>query len=119
MFPSGCPWPFWSFAVSLQLTIGHFSQGTTLSPSPSLALITLSAFACVKGVGNVVTGPVSSALLTTEIHRDEYGLGRFKNIILYSGLCMLAGAAVMVGWWLWTKVVKWVERREESCGCVR
>ncbi|KAI4248541.1 MAG: hypothetical protein L6R40_001103 [Gallowayella cf. fulva] len=111
---------FWAEErIPVEILLFVSPLGTTLSPSPSLALITLSAFACVKGVGNVVTGPVSSALLTTEIHRDEYGLGRFKNIILYSGLCMLAGAAVMVGWWLWTKVVKWVERREESCGCVR
>ncbi|KAL8863552.1 MAG: hypothetical protein Q9178_000233 [Gyalolechia marmorata] len=60
-------------------------MGTTLSPSPSVALITFSAFACQKGVGNIVTGPISSILLTSDVNTEEYGIGRFKDIILYSG----------------------------------
>ncbi|KAI4275516.1 MAG: hypothetical protein LQ337_003159 [Flavoplaca oasis] len=78
-------------------------MGTALSSSPSFALVAFSAFACVKGIGSVATGPVSSALLTTDVRVKEYGIRRFKNIILYSGLCMLASAAVMVVWYLWEK----------------
>ncbi|KAL8806844.1 MAG: hypothetical protein Q9182_001104 [Xanthomendoza sp. 2 TL-2023] len=97
-------------------------MGTTLSPSPSLALITLSAFACERGVGNVATGPISAALLTADVEPAEYGIGRFKNIVLYSGACMLASAAVMVGWGVWRKGVRWVGRMgevEEKGGGVR
>ncbi|KAL8728858.1 MAG: hypothetical protein Q9166_005098 [cf. Caloplaca sp. 2 TL-2023] len=94
-------------------------MGTTLSTSPSVALITLSAFACEKGVGSVVTGPISSALLTIEVSTNEYGLGRFKNIVLYSGICMMASAAIMLGWYLGRRTVRWVERKGKLCGCSR
>ncbi|KAI4177177.1 MAG: hypothetical protein LQ343_000659 [Gyalolechia ehrenbergii] len=53
-------------------------MATTLSPNPTLALTTFSYFACMKGIGNVVTGPVSSVLLSAEVSRDEYGIGKFK-----------------------------------------
>ncbi|KAL8772968.1 MAG: hypothetical protein Q9209_001988 [Squamulea sp. 1 TL-2023] len=86
-------------------------MGTTLSPSPSLALVTFSAFACERGVGSVATGPISSALLTGDVNPAEYGIGRFKNIILYSGMCMLASAAVMVVWYVWRRIAKWIERK--------
>ncbi|KAL8790294.1 MAG: hypothetical protein Q9213_000646 [Squamulea squamosa] len=45
--------------------------GTTLSPSPSLALITLSAFACEKGVGSVVTGPCGGDVGVVFMEKDH------------------------------------------------
>ncbi|KAL8996585.1 MAG: hypothetical protein Q9169_003924 [Polycauliona sp. 2 TL-2023] len=81
-------------------------MGTALSPSPSLALVTFSAFACEKGIGSVVTGPVSSVLLSADIDTEQYGIGKFRNIILYSGVCMMASAAVMLVWYLWRRIVR-------------
>ncbi|KAI4285598.1 MAG: hypothetical protein L6R38_000500 [Xanthoria sp. 2 TBL-2021] len=111
-----------AFAMVYGIFAGGFvvlwaRMGTALSPSPSLALITFSAFACERGVGSVATGPISSALLTAEVNTEEYGIGRFKNIILYAGMCMLASAAVMVVWYPWRRITRWVGRKGEFCGC--
>ncbi|KAL8846892.1 MAG: hypothetical protein Q9221_008058, partial [Calogaya cf. arnoldii] len=78
-----------AFAIIYSIFGGGFvvlwaRMGTALSPSPALALITFSAFACGRGVGSMATGPISSALLRADVNIGEYGIGRFRNIILYS-----------------------------------
>ncbi|KAL8772378.1 MAG: hypothetical protein Q9194_004616, partial [Teloschistes cf. exilis] len=88
-------------------------MSTTLSPNPALALPALSTFACMKGVGNLLTGPVSAALLTPDVRTNVYGIGRYENIIVYSGACMMASAMVMVVWYVFGKVGKRLERKGE------
>ncbi|KAL8755343.1 MAG: hypothetical protein Q9184_004827 [Pyrenodesmia sp. 2 TL-2023] len=92
------------------------TQASTLSTSPTLALTTFSYFACMKGIGNVVTGPISSALisLSPDVGHDVYATGRFKGIVAYSCACMLASAAVMVVWWVGKRVRECVGRRDGS-----
>ncbi|KAL8706945.1 MAG: hypothetical protein Q9201_000106 [Fulgogasparrea decipioides] len=92
-------------------------MGTTLSPNPALALATLSIFACLKGIGNVVTGPVSSALVNPDVALGEYGIGRFSGIVMYSGACMMASAAVMVVWCAGRQLVRACKKKGEFCGC--
>ncbi|KAL9596045.1 MAG: hypothetical protein Q9219_006061 [cf. Caloplaca sp. 3 TL-2023] len=96
-------------------------QSTTLSSSDSaLTLTTFSYFACMKGIGNVVTGPISSALLSPHVVHDGYGIGKFKGIVVFSGAVMMASAAVMVVWGVGKGLVGWCVRRrmgEEGCGC--
>ncbi|KAL8722563.1 MAG: hypothetical protein Q9225_000958 [Loekoesia sp. 1 TL-2023] len=92
-------------------------MSTTLNENPALALTTFSYFACMKGIGNVVTGPISSALLSSQISRDEYGIGKFKGIVAFSGAAMLGSAAVMVFWGIGKRVIRCMRRKGEFCGC--
>lgn len=65
--------------------------GTLLSEDPQ-SVYSLMAFG--KGVGSMLTGPVSAKLLTRAVGRG-YGLGRFEPLILCSGaflLCSSIGA---------------------------
>ncbi|KAL8667197.1 MAG: hypothetical protein Q9202_000769 [Teloschistes flavicans] len=112
--------------IAFDIIFGFFGGGfvvlwarmsTTLSPNPALALPAFSAFACMRGVGNLLTGPVSAVLLTTDVKMTVYGIGRYENIIAYSGACMMASAAVMVVWSVFRKVGKRLERNGEFCGC--
>ncbi|KAL8826639.1 MAG: hypothetical protein Q9170_007327 [Blastenia crenularia] len=111
-----------AFALLYGLSAGGFvvlwaRMSTTLSPKPALALTTFSYFACMKGIGNVVTGPISAALLSPQVSHDEYGIGRFKGIVLFSGAVMMGCAMVMVLWVVGKRVVMCVSRKGEFCGC--
>ncbi|KAL8947143.1 MAG: hypothetical protein Q9222_006547 [Ikaeria aurantiellina] len=90
---------------------------TTISESPSLALTIFAYFPCVRGVGNVIIGPVSSAIFSPNISVDEYAIGGFRGIVLYSGICMLASATTMVIWWTASGLVRCMRRKGEFCGC--
>ncbi|KAI4290399.1 MAG: hypothetical protein L6R35_000332 [Caloplaca aegaea] len=116
-----------AFAALYGISAGGFAvlwarMSTTLSSSPSLALTTFSYFALTKGIGNVLTGPIGSALISRSPHadRDVYADGKFEGIVLYSGACMLASAAVMVAWGAGRKMVGVVRRgkgEEGKEGC--
>lgn len=95
------------------------AQSSTLSPSPAMALTTFSYFALMKGIGNVVTGPISSALisLSPAIHRDAYANGKFKGLVVFSGACMMASAAVMVVWYVGKVVAGRLRRKGQFCEC--
>lgn len=74
-------------------------MGMEVSDEPTGALVTFGIFAFLKGVGNVITGPISAALVGREVvvrGADGYGLGRYRWIVSYSGTCMAVCAGTMV-----------------------
>lgn len=99
----------WGLAHSLELLVlfatafGWFAGayivfwprfGTMLSEDPQ-PVYSLMAFG--KGVGNVVTGPISASLLTRTV-TSGYGLGRFESLIIFVGSLMAASSLGIVGW---------------------
>lgn len=88
-----------SFAVltTFSIVYGCFSGGyvvswpkfgSLLSEDPQ-SVYSLMAFG--KGIGSIVTGPVSAKLLTRTTGAG-YGLGKFEPLILYSGAFMLCSS---------------------------
>lgn len=67
-----------------------------LSDDPTVALMAFGAFAFLKGVGNVITGPISAELIRPQTLVWEYAAGKYKWIVSYSGLCMFVCSASMV-----------------------
>lgn len=67
-----------------------------LSDDPTVALIAFGIFAFLKGVGNVITGPISAALIRPQILIWEYAIGKYTWIVFYSGLCMFVCSTSMV-----------------------
>lgn len=59
-----------------------------LSDDPMAVQTIYSMLAFEKGVGNLCSGPISSALIMTGVHHSEYGLARFEGILLFTGICM-------------------------------
>jgi MFS family permease len=99
----------WGFARSLEtllvfsLMYGWFGGayivfwpkfGTMLSDDPQ-TVYSLMAFG--KGVGNLVTGPIATSLLTRPLS-SGYGLGKFEPLIVFLGSMMVCSSLGIFGW---------------------
>ena len=74
-------------------------MGTYLNADdPTVALTTFGVFAFLKGVGNVLAGPISSVLITQATTMEQYAIGRYEGIVIYTGICMFASSLAMVVW---------------------
>ena len=104
-------WTLWGLArtltplVGFSLLYGFFGggyvvlwakMGLELSDDPKVALTLFGCFNFLKGVGNMLTGPISGVLMTQEVSLIKYGLGRYENIVLYCGSCMSSCAFIMI-----------------------
>ena len=67
-----------------------------LSDDPTVALMAFGTFAFLKGVGNVITGPISAELIRPQTLTWEYAVGKYMWIVSYSGVCMFACSIIMV-----------------------
>lgn len=99
----------WGFASSLPMLLafsviyGWFAGGFVilwpkfggiLSEDPG-AVYSMMAFG--KGIGNILTGPISAPLMRGPVHLG-YGLNRFEPLILYLGSMMLVSSLGIFGW---------------------
>ena len=78
------------------------------------ALATYSLFSFEKGVGNVLAGPVSAALLRGGVGRGNLGAGyggRFGGIIAFTGACMVVSSGIAGARGLRKVVCGWRARR--------
>ena len=104
----------WGLARSLGVLVvfsfvyGFFGSGyvamwarmsSAVSNEPTAALATFSLFCFGKGVGNVVAGPISAGLIRPMTQLDSYGVLKYKEIILFTGSCMLGSTVSVVAWW--------------------
>ncbi|PSN73365.1 monocarboxylate transporter [Corynespora cassiicola Philippines] len=105
---SGVTFFLWGFAHSLVTLIifaflyGLFAGGfvvfwpkfgTTLSEDPQ-AVFSLMAFG--RGIGNVVTGPIASALVGGKVS-SGYALGRFLPLVIFLGTMMFGSSLGILG----------------------
>lgn len=70
-------------------------MGTAISTEPTAAFAIFGIFCLGKGIGNVLAGPISGALLATSADADRYGAKKYEAIVLFSGTCMLISAAII------------------------
>ncbi|KAL0932837.1 MFS monocarboxylate [Colletotrichum truncatum] len=70
--------------------------GSVLSEDPGPVY---SFMALGKGIGNILTGPITTSLMTGPV-RSGYGQGRFEPLIVYLGSMMLASSMGILGWTL-------------------
>ena len=72
--------------------------GTLLCESKAQEIYGILAFE--KGIGNVLSGPISSTSIHHVAQHYDYALGKYQGIVVFVGLCMaisavLAGAALL------------------------
>lgn len=98
----------WGVAQSLPLLIvfallyGFFGAGytamwgrmvTAVSEEPSQHQAMFCLFNFGKGIGNVMAGPISAALLKWSANTHAgYGHGMYKTIVVFTGVCLLLSA---------------------------
>lgn len=97
----------WGLAKSLPLLIiysliyGFFAygfgtmrvaMGRAVSEQPSALVATYSMLVFLQGIGNVLVGPITSALIIDEVDVSKYAAEQYKTIVLFVGATsMLAG----------------------------
>ncbi|KAK2052447.1 major facilitator superfamily transporter [Colletotrichum caudatum] len=99
--------PLLSFSLLFGLATGGFpclwtKFGSALSQDPGHVY---SFMAFGKGLGNILSGPISTALVGGSSEAD-YGLGRFAPLILYTGSMMLGSSLGVLGFPLMRKANK-------------
>ena len=112
---SAAVFTLWGFAHSLAILIifsivyGFFAAAyaalwgrmcTEVSDNNSGALASYSVFSFEKGIGNVLSGPISGALISQTTILGSYGILRYENLILFTGGCMLLSSLTMVAWYV-------------------
>lgn len=74
-------------------------MGIKLSEQPSTGITTYAIFCFLRGIGNVLTGPISGGLISAEFDRKAYGIGRYRNVVCFTGASMVL-SSLCIGIWL-------------------
>lgn len=71
---------------------------SSVSEEPSASQAIFGLFCFGKGIGNVLTGPMSAGLLAHG-RSSGYGGGMYKVVVVFTGVCMLSSAGTLgLGW---------------------
>jgi uncharacterized protein YjeT (DUF2065 family) len=66
---------------------------TAISEEPSASQAMFGLFCAGKGVGNILTGPISAGLLRWSEYSAGYGHGVYQAIVIFTGVCLIFSAA--------------------------
>lgn len=75
-------------------------MGTAITKEPTSALAVFSLFCFGQGVGNVMAGPISIGLVKRGEMEKGYGNGMFRDVVVYTGVCMAVSALCVGSWYL-------------------
>jgi hypothetical protein len=98
--------------IAFSLIYGFFAFGfvairprmsMAVSENPSASLAIFSILVATQGVGNVVSGPISSGLLLSDVESRSYGASRYKPVIIFTGSCMILSALYTCSSYLWSR----------------
>lgn len=59
------------------------AMGRAVSPEPSALLATFSTFVFLQGIGSVLVGPITAALMKGGIDLESYGLSLYKPTVVF------------------------------------
>jgi MFS family permease len=99
--------------IAFSLIYGFFAFGfvairprmsMAVSENPSAGLAIFSILVATQGVGNVVSGPISSGLLLSEVEPGSYGASRYKSVVIFTGSCMMLSALSICLSYLWPSI---------------
>ncbi|TDZ14641.1 Aspyridones efflux protein apdF [Colletotrichum orbiculare MAFF 240422] len=94
-----------SLLIIFALVYGFFAAGytamwarmtTAVSNDSTAVPMIFSLFNFGKGVGNVLSGPISANLLFSMTSAESYGLFKYKGVVVFTGSCM-AFSTVAIG----------------------
>ena len=75
-------------------------MGTAVSEEQTGALATFGILVSCQGVGNVLAGPISAALLHGGVRRDRYAAMKYRPMVVFTGICMLLSALSIGAWYV-------------------
>jgi MFS family permease len=65
---------------------------TAISDEPSASQAMFGLFCFGKGVGNILTGPISAGLLKWSQSSTGYGYGVYQAVVIFTGVCLVLSA---------------------------
>jgi MFS family permease len=65
---------------------------TAVSDEPSASQAMFGLFCFGKGVGNILTGPISAGLLGSSRSSTGYGHGMYQAVVIFTGVCLILSA---------------------------
>ena len=119
----------WGLARSLvvlvifSLVYGFFAAGysamwarmaSAVSDEPSASMAMFGFFNFGKGVGNVITGPISACLLSRVIIVENYAIFKYRSLMIFSTACLLCSALCIGAWYAKGKRTSSTARRRQG-----
>jgi MFS family permease len=65
---------------------------TAISEEPSASQAIFGLLCAGKGIGNILTGPVSAGLLSASQSSTGYGHGAYRAVVIFTGVCLIMSA---------------------------
>ncbi|CAI6336708.1 unnamed protein product [Periconia digitata] len=65
---------------------------TAVSEEPSASQAMFGLFCAGKGIGNILTSPISAGLLRWSTQSSGYASGTYRAIVIFSGVCLFLSA---------------------------
>ncbi|KAL2066173.1 hypothetical protein VTL71DRAFT_2244 [Oculimacula yallundae] len=93
------------FALLFGFTAGSFEAlfprfATALTEDPDAELTFFGFFEFQRGLGMVLAGPVSAALVGGHVNVEGYGVEMYRGIVIFVGVCLVVCSFSGVGWFV-------------------
>ncbi|TPX08820.1 uncharacterized protein E0L32_009760 [Thyridium curvatum] len=107
-----------AFLAAFSLVYGFFgfgfgtmrvAMGRAVSDDPATVFTIFSIYVFLMGVGNVLVGPISAALLSPSrggLARSSYAAGKYEGTVVLTGASSLAAGLVLALWHGYDKVLR-------------
>ncbi|KAK9242033.1 MFS general substrate transporter [Lipomyces tetrasporus] len=74
------------------------AMGRAASGDPATVFAIYAMYVFLQGVGNVLVGPISAALISGAVTRERFGAGKYGGIVILTGTSSIVAALVMSIW---------------------
>ena len=87
-------------------TVLFARMGTTLSKDSDTILASYAVLMALKGLGNILEGPLSQPLKSGQVVKDRYASGAYARMVWFTGGCMVLSALVVFPLVKWRRIFK-------------
>ncbi|KAI0897092.1 MFS general substrate transporter [Annulohypoxylon nitens] len=74
------------------------AMGRAVSDDPSIVVSTYSIFVFLQGIGNVLVGPLSAALMSPSTERGNFAAGKYGGVVILTSSSYFLAAVIIGGW---------------------
>lgn len=76
------------------------AMGRAVSEDASSTVATYSLLVFLQGIGNILAGPISAALIRQDVAAEDYGLSKYRDVVLFTGVSMFTSSLALGVWYL-------------------
>lgn len=68
---------------------------TAISKEPSASQVIFGLLCAGKGIGNILTSPISASLLSASRSSSSYGHGMYQAVVIFTGVYLIMSAGAL------------------------